>query len=88
MSQYLRKNILAFEEVLLITQQAETLLKDNEFEISSAHILQLVNSSNCSSYDCELVALAQHLDVQFITTDKQILREFPAITKSLDSFFS
>ena len=88
LSQYLRKNILAFDEILLIIQQAEKLLTDNEFEIPSAHIMQLVSSSNCSAYDCEFVALAQYLDVPLITEDKKVLREFPSITKSLKSYFA
>ena len=88
LSQYLRKEILAFDEVLLIIQQAEKLLTDNEFEIPSSHIMQLVSSSNCSAYDCEFVALAQYLNVPLITTDKKVLREFPNIAKSLDSYFA
>ena len=88
LSQYLRKNILAFDDVLLIIQQAEKLLTDGEFEIPSAHIMQLVSSSNCSAYDCEFVALAQYLDVPLITEDKKILREFPNITQSLKSYFA
>ncbi len=88
LSQYLRKNILAFDEVLLIIQQAEKLLTDNEFEIPSAHIMQLVSSSNCSAYDCEFVALAQYLGVTLVTEDKKVLKEFPDITKSLKSYFA
>ncbi|NOZ53768.1 MAG: type II toxin-antitoxin system VapC family toxin [Gammaproteobacteria bacterium] len=88
LSQYLRKNILAFDEVLFTIQQAEKLLTDNEFEIPSAHIMQLVSSSNCSAYDCEFVALAQYLDVTLVTEDKKILGEFPDITKSLKSYFA
>jgi len=88
LSPYLRKNILAFDDVLFIIQQAEKLLTDNEFEIPSAHIMQLVSSSNCSAYDCEFVALSQYLDVTLITEDKKVLREFPDITKSLKSYFA
>ncbi len=88
LSLYLRKNILAFDEVLLIIQQAEKLLADNEFEIPSAHIMQLVISSSCSAYDCEFVALAQYLNAPLITADKKVLREFPNIAKSLDSHFA
>jgi len=87
-SQYLRKNILAFDEVLLMIQQAEKLLMDNEFEIPSANIMRLVSSSHCSAYDCEFVALAQHLDVPLITEDKKLLREFPDISKSLKTFLA
>ncbi len=85
LSQYLRKEILALDEVLLIIQQAEKLMADNEFEIPSSHIMQLVDSSHCSAYDCEFVALAQYLNVPLVTADKKILREFPNTAKSLDS---
>jgi predicted nucleic acid-binding protein len=85
LSQYLRKNLLSFEEVLLILEQAEDLLSDNEYEVPSAHIMQMVNTSRCSSYDCEFVALAGYLGVRLMTADKTLLREFPEIAKSLDS---
>lgn len=65
--------------------QAETLLSENEFEVPSAHIMKLLSTSNCSAYDCEFVALAQYLGVQLVTADKQILREFPEIARSIDA---
>jgi predicted nucleic acid-binding protein len=55
----------------VIFQQAEKLLDDNEYKISSAHIMQIINSSSCSAYDCEFVALAQYLDIPLITADKK-----------------
>ena len=88
LAQYLRKNLLKIDDILLIIQQAETLLADHEYEISSAHIMQLVKSSQCSAYDCEFVALAQYLDVPLITTDKKILREFPEITQTVESYLA
>jgi predicted nucleic acid-binding protein len=86
LGRYLRNNYLGFDDVLFILHQAEKLLIDNEYEVPSAHIMQLVDSSECSAYDCEFVALAQHLDVPLVTADKNILREFPAIAKSLDAY--
>ena len=85
LSQYLRKNLLTIEDVWLILEQAEDMIGDNEYEVPSAQIMQMVNSSRCSSYDCEFVALAAYLGVPFITADKKLLREFPNIAKSLDS---
>ncbi len=85
LGRYLRSNYLSLDEVLHIIQQAEQLLSENEYEVPSAHIMQLVNSSKCSAYDCEFVALAQHLDVPLITADKTILREFPGIAKPIDT---
>ncbi len=35
LAQYLRKNLLSIDEILLIIQQAEKLLTDHEYEISS-----------------------------------------------------
>ena len=84
LSKYLRKGILNLDEILMIIQQAEKLLDDNEYRISSSHIMQLVSSSSCSAYDCEFVALAQYLDIPLITADKKILGQFPAVAKSLD----
>ena len=86
MSLYLRKNYLSFDEVLRIIHQAENLLGANEYEIPSALIMELVNSSQCSSYDCEFVALAQYLGVPLLTADKKILHEFPNIAVSLQGF--
>ena len=86
LSQYLRRSMLSLEDILIIIQQAEELLNNNEYKVTSAHIMQLVNSSSCSAYDCEFVALAQYLDIPLITSDKKILNEFPKVAKSLDRY--
>ncbi len=71
---------------MLISQQAESLMLENEYQVSSLHILQLVNSSDCSAYDCEFVALAKLLNIPLITADKKILKAFPSIAKTIDEF--
>ena len=88
LTQYLRKDILGLNDILIIIQQAEKLLDNNEYKISSSRIMELVNSSNCSAYDCEFVALAQHLDIPLITVDKKILREFPKVAILLDVYLA
>ncbi|MBE0471233.1 MAG: type II toxin-antitoxin system VapC family toxin [Methyloprofundus sp.] len=85
---YLRKKILTFDEILIITQQAENLMLENEYELSSAHTLQLVNTSNCSAYDCEFVALAKLLNIPLITADKKIINELPSIAQTFDNFIA
>jgi len=82
---YLRKNLLSFDEAYAIQTEAEVLLKDFEFEIPSLEVMRLVESSNCSAYDCEFVALAKRLDVKLVTADKKILKEFPKIAMPLES---
>lgn len=48
-----------------------------ERQVSTHDVLRLVSQSTCSAYDCEFVALANHLNVPLITSDSRILREFP-----------
>ena len=76
---YLRKNILELSTVLQSMQEAEQLMKSNAYEVNSTQVLQLVQHSSCSSYDCEFVALADDLGVQLVSFDKQICREFSGI---------
>ena len=44
--------------------------------IEGMHLIQV---SNCSSYDCEFVALAKDLEVPLLTFDKKMLSEFPEV---------
>ena len=83
---YLRKNIITLEKALQLQETAESLMVQNEFDIASSHVLSLVDNSNCSSYDCEFVALANYLNTQLVTQDKKILREFPSTAISISGF--
>lgn len=86
MSLNLRKNILELSTILLSLQEPEQLMESNSYEVNSTQILQLVQHSNCSSYDCEFVALADDLGVQMVSFDKQICREFSGIAVHLKNF--
>ena len=83
---YLRKEIITFEKALQLQETAESSMADNEFDVSSAQVLALVDKSNCSSYDCEFIALAQHLNIPLVTQDKKVLREFPSISNTVADF--
>ncbi|CAN5209987.1 hypothetical protein BH23BAC3_BH23BAC3_10950 [soil metagenome] len=76
---YLRKNILEFSTVLQSIQEAEQLMESDSYKVNSTQVLQFVNKSSCSSYDCEFVALADDLEVRIVTFDKKICREFSDI---------
>lgn len=81
---YLRKQVISFEQAIGIQSEAESLMRGNEFDLSSIDILALVNKSRCSAYDCEFVALAMSLKIRLVTADKKIMSEFPDIAVSLD----
>ncbi len=65
---------------------AETLMQGEEYQVDSDRVIKLIDSSKCSSYDCEFIALAQHLDIPLVTSDKQILKEFPDTAVSVESY--
>lgn len=85
---YLRKNLIEFEVAMEIMEQAEYLLNDNEYSVTSIDILNLVRKSDCSAYDCEFVALAQNFHVHLITMDNKVVKNFPKVTIRLDNFIS
>jgi len=85
---YLRKNIITLEKALQLQEAAEAVMAQNEFDVTSSKILALVNESDCSSYDCEFVALANHLNTRLVTQDKKVLREFPSIAISIKDYLS
>jgi predicted nucleic acid-binding protein len=80
---YLRKEILTLEQAYDIQTEAETLLAGNEYDVPSLDVLRLIETSECSAYDCEFVALAKRNNTMLVTEDKKILKQFPKITLSL-----
>lgn len=83
---YLRRKMLSYADVIAIQQEAELLLFENEFTVDSGQILQLVNQSDCSAYDCEFVALAKNQGINLVTMDKKILKNFPETTIALVNY--
>jgi predicted nucleic acid-binding protein len=88
LAQYIRKNILSLDDTLRIMEEASTLMRGNEYEIACLRVMQLVDKSTCSAYDCEFVALAQDLNLPLVTVDKRILEQFPNTAIALDKFVS
>lgn len=83
LSLYMRKGTLTLEQALRLQTRAENLLADCEYEVTSQDVLQLVNESTCSAYDCEFVALARRLNTKLITSDKKVINAFPDIVVPL-----
>ncbi|MGA8019270.1 MAG: type II toxin-antitoxin system VapC family toxin, partial [Desulfobacterales bacterium] len=81
-----RKGLLQLRDALKIVEQAEWLMRGNEFSLTSSSVLRLVTKSDCSAYDCEFVALARELRIPLITMDKKILKAFPETSMRLEDF--
>lgn len=74
---YLRKKILTYNDVVKLMSHAERLMQGNEHTVQSNKILDLIQHSSCSAYDCEFVALAKDLEFPLVTADKKVLNVFP-----------
>lgn len=83
---YIRKGLLSLTDAQQIMAEATGLMQGQEYEVTSDQVLELVNVSSCSAYDCEFVALARDLQVSLITVDRQILEDFPQTAISLETF--
>ncbi len=88
MALYLRKKIITLEKAMQLQDTAESIIIQNEYDVSSSQVLTLIDESNCSSYDCEFVALAHHFDTKLVTQDKKILKAFPSTAVSVSDFLS
>ena len=88
MALYLRKKMITLEKAMQLQETAESIIIQNEYDVSSSQVLALIDESNCSAYDCEFIALANHFDTKLLTQDKKILREFPSTAISVSGFHS
>ena len=83
---YLRRGDLDRVTVNRSLEGAESQLAGYEFTVPSALVMDQVAASTCSASDCEYVALADDLNATLVTSDKRILKNFPAIAISLKRF--
>ena len=82
---YMRRKAITYEQAKSLQCEAESLLEGTEFEVESAAVLELVQQSDCSAYDCEFIALAMKLDTKLVTMDKKLLRAFPKRAMALSA---
>lgn len=77
---------MSLESALLAFHTAEEIIAGREYRVSTKDVLELAESSKCTAYDCEYVALAQDLGVPLVTADKQLQKAFPKIAVALEKF--
>lgn len=83
---YLRRGDLDRAAVDRCLDGAESQLAGHEYLVPSNLVMNKAAASACSAYDCEYVALAEDLNAPLVTSDRQVLAAFPALTRSLKSF--
>lgn len=86
LAMFIRQGKLTSDKAMEFMNEAETLMQGEEYQVDSRRVIKLMDSSKCSAYDGEFIALAQHLDVPLVTSDRQILDEFPETAVSIESY--
>ncbi len=86
LASYMRQRGLSVGDAWRAHKLATALLGGQEFAVPGERVLALIAVSTCSAYDCEYVALAEALAVPLVTSDRQVLREFPDIAVSPKEF--
>jgi len=88
LAQYLRRQLITLDDAYEIMSRATRMIEDQEYDVSSVYVLDLIAESTCTAYDCEFVALARDLELSLLTSDRKILNQFPNIAISLDAFLT
>ncbi len=83
---FFRQGKLSYETAVKVILSAEEQMVDTEYAVNSLEVMAKVKMSKCMAYDCEYVALAEVLECNLITKDKEILRSFPDIAIDLETF--
>jgi predicted nucleic acid-binding protein len=74
---YMRQGLLSLDEAVTAHRRAQALLSAHEFDVPAPSVLRLAKESGCSAYDCEYIALAEHLQVKLVSADAKLCRAFP-----------
>ena len=84
---YLRRGEMTFAGALNVFAAAEQLLLADQTS-STSRVIELIQSSPCTAYDLEFVAVAQRLGLTLVTNDQQVLAAFPETAVSPADFVS
>jgi predicted nucleic acid-binding protein len=82
----MREQNLHVDDAIRLAGEAEELVMEPNRRITNSEVMHLAESSGCSAYDCEFVALAISLNTRLVTNDREVLEAFPAVAVSLGEF--
>lgn len=83
---YLRQGSVDIAQATAVIDAAESALAGREHLVPSEAVLQLAAATRLSAYDCEFVVLAELLSVPLVTEDREVLKAFPDIAITMESF--
>lgn len=86
LAQHVRRGTLALEDASAVTAATESALAGREHLVASEAVLELAARTGMSAYDCEFVALAKALGVRLVTEDRALLKSFPDVAVSMETY--
>lgn len=85
-NKYIVRGDLTIARAVSLLGQLDEVIGGREGDVDAEDVLALALRSKCSTYDCEYVALAKTLGVPLVTTDRAILKAFPALAMTPAQF--
>ncbi|CAN5140541.1 type II toxin-antitoxin system VapC family toxin [soil metagenome] len=83
---YLRSKGMGIKPAVEAFDRAHSFVRGREYAGETLRVLECAERSSCSAYDCEFVSLAEEIGVPLVTSDGQVLREFPSTAISMEEF--
>lgn len=86
LASYLRRNAISMEAARQHLAKAERLMWNRDYQVRLSVVLDCIEQSNRSAYDCHFVALAMEFGIKLVTTDEPVVQEFPTVAIHLRDF--
>lgn len=83
---YIVRGDLTVARAVSLLGQLDEVIGGREGDVDAEDVLALAFRSKCSTCDCEYVAMAKSLGVPLVTTDRAILKAFPALAMTPAAF--
>lgn len=83
---YMSGGYMTLAEAIDYARRAEEDLRESTRSVPTRRVLQLVDETDHSAYDCEYVALAQELNVTLVTGDRAVADLFPDTAVLLERY--
>lgn len=83
---YMARDYMTLIEALEYARMAEEDLRESTRSVSTQRVLQLVDKTGHSAYDCEYVALAGDLGVPLVTGDETVADRFSETAVLLEDY--
>ncbi|MGQ0655709.1 MAG: type II toxin-antitoxin system VapC family toxin [Betaproteobacteria bacterium] len=83
---YTRRGGATLAQARIIWRRALELLAEREEPADAEAALALATQHPISTYDGQYVALAQRLRISLITADQRLVKAFPGVARTMESF--